>query len=226
MLRAIAVAVVVAALAAGCASDDSNASSSTTASSAGTTAAASPDTTGTTGTTGTTPASGSLDWKPCKSQTRFDCATLDVPLDYSDPSGKTISLALIRKQAGDPSQRIGSLLMNPGGPGGSGVEFLPQVLFAIDSSISDRFDLVSFDPRGVGESDPIVCLSDQQKDAYAAFDAVPTPDEIPTLEDLNKQFGDSCKAKYGDELSHFGTVDAARDMSPTRTRATPSGTFR
>ena len=216
MLRAIAVAVVVAALAAGCASDDSNASSSTTASSAGTTAAASPDTTGTTGTTGTTPASGSLDWKPCKSQTRFDCATLDVPLDYSDPSGKTISLALIRKQAGDPSQRIGSLLMNPGGPGGSGVEFLPQVLFAIDSSISDRFDLVSFDPRGVGESDPIVCLSDQQKDAYAAFDAVPTPDEIPTLEDLNKQFGDSCKAKYGDELSHFGTVDAARDMDRIR----------
>ncbi len=106
--------------------------------------------------------------------------------------------------------------MNPGGPGGSGVEFLPQVLFAIDSSISDRFDLVSFDPRGVGESDPIVCLTDQQKDAYAAFDAVPTPAEIPTLEDLNKQFGASCKAKYGDELSHFGTVDAARDMDRIR----------
>ena len=173
---------------------------STTAASAGTTAA-SPDTTGTSpDTTGTTPASGTLDWKPCKTQTRFDCATLDVPLDYNDPSGKTISLALIRKQAGDPSQRIGSLLMNPGGPGGSGVEFLPQVLFAIDSSISDRFDLVSFDPRGVGESDPIVCLTDQQKDTYAAFDAVPTPAEIPTLEDLNKQFGASCKAKYGDEL--------------------------
>ena len=139
-----------------------------------------------------------------------------MPLDYSDPSGKTISLALIRKQAGDPSQRIGSLLMNPGGPGGSGVEFLPQVLFAIDSSISDRFDLVSFDPRGVGESDPIVCLTDQQKDTYAAFDAVPTPAEIPTIEDLNKQFGASCKAKYGDELSHFGTVDAARDMDRIR----------
>ena len=139
-----------------------------------------------------------------------------MPLDYSDPSGKTISLALIRKQAGDPSQRIGSLLMNPGGPGGSGVEFLPQVLFAIDSSISDRFDLVSFDPRGVGESDPIVCLTDQQKDAYAAFDAVPTPAEIPQLEALNKQFGASCKAKYGDELSHFGTVDAARDMDRIR----------
>ena len=139
-----------------------------------------------------------------------------MPLDYSDPSGKTISLSLIRKQAGDPSQRIGSLLMNPGGPGGSGVEFLPQVLFAIDSSISDRFDLVSFDPRGVGESDPIVCLTDQQKDSYAAFDAVPTPAEIPTLEDLNKQFGASCKAKYGEELSHFGTVDAARDMDRIR----------
>jgi pimeloyl-ACP methyl ester carboxylesterase len=215
LVRALAVAVVVAALAAGCASDDSNASP-TTAASSGTTAANPGTTAASPGTTAASTGDGSLDWKPCKQQTRFDCATLDVPLDYSDPSGKTISLALIRKEAGDPSQRIGSLLMNPGGPGGSGVEFLPQIATIIDSDISDRFDLVSFDPRGVGESDPIVCLTDQQKDVYAAFDAVPTAAEIPQLEDLNKQFGATCKQKYGDDLSHFGTVDAARDMDRIR----------
>ncbi len=189
MLRPIAIALVVAALAGGCASDDSSASS-------------------------TEP--GPLAWKPCKVQPKFDCATLDVPLDYDKPSGDTISLALIRKEAGDPSQRIGSLLMNPGGPGGSGVEFLPQIVFSMDSTITDRFDLVSFDPRGVGESDPIECLTDEQKDTYAAFDAVPTPAEVPELESLNKQFAASCDKKYGDTLSHFGTIDAARDMDRIR----------
>ena len=78
---------------------------------------------------------------------KFECATLEVPLDYDEPDGETIELALIRLPAGDPSRRIGSLLLNPGGPGASGVEFLPQ--FALTdgcSTIRDRFDLVSFDP--------------------------------------------------------------------------------
>ncbi len=96
-----------------------------------------------------------MDWSDCESFRNYECATLEVPLDYDDPDGETIELALIRRPAGDPAERIGSLLVNPGGPGASGVEFLPQWALSVDSELRDRFDLVSFDPRGVGgESSP------------------------------------------------------------------------
>ncbi len=209
MLRPIAVALVVAAVAAGCASDDSGSSAGTTAAEAPATTAESTDTTA-------VETRGTIHWAACKSDRHFDCATLEVPLDYSDPNGETISLALIRKPATDPSARIGSLLVNPGGPGGSGIEFLPQLATIIDPTITDHFDLVSFDPRGVGESAGLVCMSDEEKDAYAAFDAVPEPNEVTELDALNKSFADACAEKYGDKLSHFGTVDAARDMDSIR----------
>ncbi|HTN80052.1 MAG TPA: alpha/beta hydrolase [Acidimicrobiales bacterium] len=210
MLRPIAIAVVVAALAAGCASSDDSGSASTTA--AGTTAA------GTTaaGTTAGGESSGTLDWTPCKTQRKFECATLQVPLDYGNPSGEKISLALIRQPATDPSKRIGSLLTNPGGPGGSGIDFLPSLATLVEPTISEHFDLVSFDPRGVGQSDGLVCATDAQKDAYAALDAVPEPSEIPEVDAFNKQFSATCAQKYGDALAHFGTVDAARDMDQIR----------
>ncbi len=203
----------LAALAAGCGSDDSGASSGTTGvteatSSGAATTEASPET------TAAHSESGSLDWQRCKG--RFECATLEVPLDYEDPSGETTSIALIRRPASNPDERIGSLVLNPGGPGGSGVDFVPQLGLILDSEITDRFDIVSFDPRGVGESDPIVCLSDEQKDTYAAFDAVPEPDEVATATELSQQFADACAEKYGDKLSQYGTTDVARDMDRIR----------
>ena len=217
ILVSLAVALAVAFVASACGSDDSGSSAGTTAAATETTAAASETTDAGSGTTAVpTPDSGTVSWEPCDNDRHFDCATLAVPLDYDDPSGDTLSLALIRKKATEPSSRIGSLLVNPGGPGGSGVEFLPQLATIIDPTITERFDLVSFDPRGVGESDPLVCMSDKEKDVYAAFDAVPEPDEINELDSLNQSFADACKEKYGDKLAHFGTIDAARDMDRIR----------
>ncbi len=106
-----------------------------------------------------------LAWSACAGN--FQCATLTVPLDYANPGGRTIALAVIRARATDPAHRIGSLLTNPGGPGGSGVEFVEQSYPAqpgqpshFGAPLRADFDIVGFDPRGVGRSAPITCLSD------------------------------------------------------------------
>ncbi|MEJ7764906.1 MAG: hypothetical protein WKF86_05375, partial [Acidimicrobiales bacterium] len=97
------------------------------------------------------PAPAQLAWQPCA---ELECATLQVPLDHADPAGRKIEIALNRKKAGDPSRRIGSLLINPGGPGGSGITSLPLILGRLSSEVKARFDVVGFDPRGVGMSTP------------------------------------------------------------------------
>ena len=104
-----------------------------------------------------------------------ECGTLDVPLDYADPSKGDITLALIRRPAGDPDARIGSLLVNPGGPGVSGVGFLRSASTLFSEDVRDRFDLVAWDPRGVGDSTPAVdCLDDL--DVYISGD--PSPETV------------------------------------------------
>ena len=103
----------------------------------------------------------SLAWSGCGGD--FECATLAVPLDYAQPAGRQIDIRLIRLPARKPGERIGSLLSNPGGPGGSGIEFLRGWGRSLDGDIRDRFDLVSFDPRGVGESTPLLCHDDIQR---------------------------------------------------------------
>jgi pimeloyl-ACP methyl ester carboxylesterase len=214
MRRIVAIAVVVGValpvLAAGCSSDDSG-DAVTDSAPTDSSASISADTS-----ISARPADGKLDWGSCEDLRRLECATFEVPLDYDDPEGETIELALMRLPAANPSRRIGSLFVNPGGPGASGLEFLPQWALTVDAEIRDRFDLVSFDPRGVGASHPLECLSDDDKDEYAAFDAVPEPDEIEGIIDLSQGFAEACAAKYGDELAHFGTVDAARDLDRLR----------
>jgi len=101
-----------------------------------------------------------LSWAPCgPSAPDFQCATAQVPLDYDNLDGGTISLALSRIPATDPSRRIGSLFLNPGGPGGSGVDFVQRVGKTLYSpEVRARFDLVGFDPRGVAGSTPLLCF--------------------------------------------------------------------
>ena len=119
------------------------------------------------------PVTATLDWTDCGAP--FECATLMVPLDYANPGGEQISLALIRLPAADPSARIGSLLVNPGGPGGSGVEFVQTSAESIyTQKLRDRFDIIGFDPRGVGQSTPVECLNGKDLDRLNALD--PTPD--------------------------------------------------
>ncbi|MGX1132976.1 pimeloyl-ACP methyl ester carboxylesterase [Streptomyces glaucescens] len=145
----------------------------------------------------------------------WQCATMKVPRDWDDPDGDTIGLALIRVRAtGD--DRIGSLIFNFGGPGGSGVTTLPA--FGNDyATLRTRYDLVSFDPRGVGRSAPVLCEDDQQLDAYFQQDA--TPDdaaERTELVDNVRGFNSACEKNSETMLPHVLTTDAARDMDLMR----------
>ncbi|MFE2355075.1 alpha/beta hydrolase [Streptomyces parvulus] len=147
----------------------------------------------------------------------WQCATMKAPLDYDDPEGDTIDLALIRAESsGAADQRIGSLIFNFGGPGGSGVTTLPA--FGQDyAKLNTRYDLVSFDPRGVGRSAPVECLDNKQLDAYFQQDA--TPDdaaERTELVDNTERFNAACEKNSKKVLPHVPTTDAARDMDLMR----------
>lgn len=168
-----------------------------------------------------------LDWKDCPAPSTaqgggdapggaWECGTLKVPLDYAQPDKDTIGLALIRSPAKDDAQRIGSLVFNFGGPGGSGVATLPG--FATDyDSLRSRYDLVSFDPRGVGDSAGVKCLSDKELDASATVDSVPdNKAELKSVLAENKRYAAACQQNSGKVLPHVDTASAARDMDLMR----------
>ncbi|WSQ11687.1 alpha/beta hydrolase [Streptomyces sp. NBC_01231] len=147
----------------------------------------------------------------------WQCATMKAPLDWDQPKGDTIDLALIRaKASGTGGERIGSLVFNFGGPGGSGVTALPA--FGEDyTKLRTRYDLVSFDPRGVGRSAPVECENDAQLDAYFQQDA--TPDDAAERTELlenTKEFNAACEENSKKVLPHVRTTDAARDMNLMR----------
>ena len=144
----------------------------------------------------------------------FECAELEVPLDYAAPTGEQIRIAVQRRPASG-GQRIGSLLINPGGPGGSGLEFLGGFVQGASAALLSRFDIVAFDPRGVGESTPLDCHSTIQK--IAAVDPSPDSDEEWAAADAAaKVFADECGQKHGKLLPHLGTPNVARDMDQLR----------
>ncbi|WP_328319140.1 alpha/beta hydrolase [Streptomyces sp. NBC_00388] len=148
--------------------------------------------------------------------TGWTCATLHVPLDYAKPGGKTIPLALIRHRATGPGKRIGSLVYNFGGPGGSGVDTLPAFTPTF-AKLNTRYDLVSFDPRGVGNSAPVNCLTDPETDALNAVDSTPdTPAEVRRWMDATRNFAAQCTKKSGSLLPYLTTTNVARDLDRIR----------
>ncbi|MGV9322996.1 alpha/beta hydrolase [Streptomyces sp. NPDC003660] len=174
-----------------------------------------------------------LEWKDCPAPSeaegggpapsplpggaKWQCATMKAPLDWGDPKGDTIGIALIRAKADGPAKdRIGSLVFNFGGPGGSGVTTLPA--FGEDyAALRTRYDLVSFDPRGVGRSAPVLCESDSQLDTYFQQDA--TPEDTAEQRQLfarTEKFNDACERRSKKILPHVRTTDAARDMDLMR----------
>ena len=160
------------------------------------------------------PTAGKLSWTDCGGG--FQCSTLQVPLDYTHPSGRTIGIAVIRKPATDPASRIGSVLENPGGPGASGIEFLRGEASA-ETNLNRYFDLVSFDPRGIGESSPVRCLTGPETDAYVALDSVlDDPQEKQAGIDAIKNYAAACDRRNHDILQFIDTPDVARDMDMIR----------
>ncbi|MEV1175280.1 alpha/beta hydrolase [Nonomuraea sp. NPDC049784] len=139
-----------------------------------------------------------------------------MPLDYSKPNGKQIKISLVRLPA--TGKKIGSVVLNFGGPGISGVDSLKASKAIVSASIRQRFDVVSFDPRGVGGSAPVRCLGTLGLDALFATD--PTPDnsaEVNQAKQWAKVFAGACKANAGKQLlAHVGTGEAARDMDVMR----------
>jgi pimeloyl-ACP methyl ester carboxylesterase len=155
----------------------------------------------------------SLEWEPCGQ--RLQCATLTVPKDYDDPGKGAIDLFVERRPATSSTARIGSLLVNPGGPGVPGSYMVQQAAGYFSSTLLDRFDVVGWDPRGTGRSDPIVCTDDL--DAWMALDPTPdTPAEHVALVAASKAFGAQCQARAGDLLAQVSTYDSAHDMDEIR----------
>jgi pimeloyl-ACP methyl ester carboxylesterase len=152
-------------------------------------------------------------WRPCGGGDQ--CATIWVPLDYAKPDGPAITLAAKRQPAGDPAHRQGSLFINPGGPGESGIDYVSYVGFP--ASVTNVYDIVGFDPRGVGKSTPVDCLSDSELDQFLAADPTPdNPAEVARFQRLWAHYARGCQQRSGALLPHVSTVEAARDLDILR----------
>ena len=163
-----------------------------------------------------------LDWQPCPdpSQRGFDCATAQAPLDYSDPQGATIELAVIRHLATDPANRLGTLFYNPGGPGAPGTATLPLELPLFPVTLSARFDLISWDPRGIGASTAVRCFATPE-DEQQFFAGLPEGFPVGWAEQRAwisryARFGLRCAESNGDLLAHVSTADTAKDLDLLR----------
>jgi pimeloyl-ACP methyl ester carboxylesterase len=172
-------------------------------------------TTSTSTTTTTTLPVTPISWTPCNGD--LQCGTLTVPLDYADPSGATIGIAVERHLADAPSERIGSLVINPGGPGVSGIDDFSNELSVLTPGLLDDFDIVTFDPRGVQRSDPITCGGSSGAPTGLLTDPVPQDAAAQkTMLAGMQQFGEDCEKYSGSALPYVGTVDVAQDLERLR----------
>ncbi|MEU6233581.1 alpha/beta hydrolase [Kitasatospora sp. NPDC047058] len=147
----------------------------------------------------------------------MQCGKLHVPLDYANPGADALDLALIKLPAAKPEQRIGSLMVNPGGPGGSGVEMVKYGAKEYDGALHNRFDVIGFDPRGTGESSPVVCFDDKQMDARNESDTPLDPAARKAEHVKNAtEHAAACQAKSGKLLPFVGTRNTARDLDVLR----------
>ena len=167
-----------------------------------------------------------LDWQECESGLPdSECAVFEVPLDYDDPDGERIEIVVKRVPAtGDDV--LGSLLVNPGGPGGSGYDFADHSPYTISEAVRERFDVVGFDPRGVGRSTPLTCLDADEIDDFLGTDygagagaddlADLSPEGLAQMEADSRELVEACEENAPDLMRNIGTADVARDMDVLR----------
>ncbi len=161
------------------------------------------------------PSPSTIDWQSIGDQ--LEQATLEVPVDYEDPDGDTFELFLVRRPANDQANKIGSLLINPGGPGAGGAQFAAGADFIFDDELLDRFDIIGWDPRGTGFTEPAIDCIDDYDEYFAGTDITPDDEaERQELIDVAEDFQDQCATKNADILQHVGTNDSARDMDAIR----------
>jgi pimeloyl-ACP methyl ester carboxylesterase len=182
-------------------------------------------------TTAAEPEAAPVNWTDCDAQITdliagtpgserdiaFECGRTEVPIDHDEPGGETLPLFLVRAKLAGQTDRIGSLLVNPGGPGASGADAALSLALSLPEDVLRRFDLVGFDPRGVGLSTPVECIPADLKDRSVAAEPRPTtPEQMDAVLALSDEAADACAEEYGDALGSFTTVDTARDMDLLR----------
>lgn len=154
-----------------------------------------------------------LDWKSCESD--FECASFEVPIDYANPDAGSMDIAVTRLVGANSQGK--ALVLNPGGPGGSGIEYAQAAQYVMSESLIKNFDVVGFDPRGVGQSSPIDCLNDEETDAYIAADGSPDDQqEIDATVQLLKDFAQACSQLSPTTFGFIDTVSAAKDIDILR----------
>ncbi|CAM5671329.1 Alpha/beta hydrolase OS=Streptomyces alboniger OX=132473 GN=CP975_19400 PE=3 SV=1 [Streptomyces alboniger] len=158
-----------------------------------------------------------LSWRACGVE-GFECASMKAPLDYDAPAKGDIKLAVARKQATKKRGRIGSLLVNPGGPGGSAIGYLQSyAALGYPEAVRAHYDMVAVDPRGVARSEPVTCLDGKGMDTYTQTDVTPDDQrETKALRASFERFADGCEKRSKKILPHVSTVEAARDMDVLR----------
>jgi len=155
-----------------------------------------------------------IGWAPCEEDRTVECGTLKVPVDWAKPRGATFGLAVARRKATEDSSRIGALLINPGGPGGSGVDFALGADQYFSPEIRKKFDIVGFDPRGIARSHPVVCSAD-------VFATVPTnllasQADYDRLVAFNRALGADCRKRTGPLFDHVDTLSVVKDIDAIR----------
>jgi pimeloyl-ACP methyl ester carboxylesterase len=150
------------------------------------------------------------DWERCGTS---ECATVVVPLDYADPDGDTFELLVLREPA--TGAREGALFVNPGGPGASATEIAALAAVLLPDAVTERFDIVGVDPRGVGGSTPVRC-GVPVEELYGVDPTLESPQDEAALLDVSRRYVQDCEATHGDLLPHLGTRNVARDMDAVR----------
>ncbi|MFE3448166.1 alpha/beta fold hydrolase [Nonomuraea sp. NPDC059194] len=178
------------------------------------TASATPKPSATPTATPTPTGKGRIAWAPCEEEPSAECGKLAVPIDWSRPTGPTIDLAIARRKATDPAARVGSLVINPGGPGGSGVEAAYGAPGFFTPELQKRFDIVGFDPRGVGRSHPVICSA-------SVFNQMPhavmkSQADFVRWTAYTKKLRADCRARTGPLYDHVDSVNVARDLDALR----------
>ena len=156
-----------------------------------------------------------LKWENCYGN--FECSTLLVPVDYDKITTDSFHLKVIRFKATDQRQKLGALIVNPGGPGASAFDYAYNAENIISDAIREKYDIVGFDQRGVGQSDPIRCLTDKETDEMLAGPMIAdTPGNQRKMIENAKFFANKCKKLAGDKLTHLSTFESAKDMELLR----------
>ena len=184
-----------------------------------------------TGSAAAEPEAAPIEWSDCDEQIQpliagqkgsdrdltFQCGRTEVPISYDEPNGATLPLFLVRAVMAGQTDRIGSLVINPGGPGASGADAAIGLALTLPEDVLRRFDLVGFDPRGVGLSTPVECIPAELKERLISAEPRPTSaDDLDEAFSLAREVAEGCATEYGDALGTFNTVATARDLDRIR----------